>query len=251
MATKVDDPQAGDDRPAEFKTSGELTWKEEGTPLSYFQSMYASHVYLATTTWGDVYRIFKYFRLFQEWDDRRGSRLFLVYPNQFTELDLQHYEGTFYAKEKDIVNNMVISFRENKESDRVTYDLPIDFLTFARYFAFQGLVQVLGRQNQGELIPYRTLYFIYQKMGMFPYNGDVNLFTKSLNQGMNSFEAMDDVSLPTGSNKMVNGWQAFMAAQVRSARQIAAKFYFNDDEKSMGVIGYQNKKRKRRANKKH
>lgn len=64
MATKVVDPQAGDDVPAEFKTDGPLTWKEEGTPLSYFQLMYASHVYLATTTWGDVYRIFKYFRLF-------------------------------------------------------------------------------------------------------------------------------------------------------------------------------------------
>jgi len=48
--------------------------------------MYSSHVYLAQSTWGDVYRLFKYFRLFQEWDDRKGSRLFLVYPNQLSEL---------------------------------------------------------------------------------------------------------------------------------------------------------------------
>jgi len=45
-----------------------------------------------------------------------------------TELDLQHYEGVFYVKEKDIISNMVISFRENKEIDRVSYDLPIDYL---------------------------------------------------------------------------------------------------------------------------
>lgn len=85
------------------KTSGELTWKTEGTPLSYFQTMYASHVYLATTTWGDVYRIFKYYRMFSTWDDSKGSRLFLIYPNQLDEIELVQYEGTFYAKEKDIV----------------------------------------------------------------------------------------------------------------------------------------------------
>ena len=47
--------------------------------------MYSSHVYLATTTWGDLFRLYKYFNFFQEWDDRRGSRLFLVYPAQLTE----------------------------------------------------------------------------------------------------------------------------------------------------------------------
>jgi len=90
--------------------------------------MYSSHVYTAQTTWGDAYRLHKYLRLFMDWDDRKGSRLFLVYPNQLTELDLQHYEGVYFVKEKDIITNMVISFRENKEVDRVTYDLPIDYL---------------------------------------------------------------------------------------------------------------------------
>jgi hypothetical protein len=42
-------------------------------------------------------------------------------------------------KEKDIIEEMVISFRENKEVDRVSYELPIDFLCFVRYFAFEIL----------------------------------------------------------------------------------------------------------------
>lgn len=68
---------------------------------------------------------------------------------------------------------MVISFRENKEADRVTYDLPIDYLTFTRYFAYQGLVQVLAKQNEGELVSYRALLFVFQKMGLISYNNDV------------------------------------------------------------------------------
>jgi len=88
MRTKVDDPQAADLIPDSRKTNGEKDWKAELPVIKYFYSMFASHVYLATQTWGDLYRLFKYFRLFQEWDDRRGSRLFLVYPSQFTELDL-------------------------------------------------------------------------------------------------------------------------------------------------------------------
>jgi len=107
----------------------------------------------------------------------------------------------------------VISFREAKEVDRVTYDLPIDFLVFARYFAFRGLVQAMSRQNLGEQISYRTLYFIYQRMGMFPFNVDVAQWAKVLNQGMNAFEDLDEteVDMQKGQ-KMVDGWKAFMAA---------------------------------------
>jgi hypothetical protein len=106
---------------------------------------------------------------------------------------------------------MVISFRENKEADRVSYDLPIDYLTFARYFAYQGLVQVLAKQNEGELVSYRALYFVFQKMGLVAYNYDMASFMKMLNQGMNSFTADEnpDVEL-AGELKMVNGLQAFM-----------------------------------------
>lgn len=107
----------------------------------------------------------------------------------------------------------MISFRENKEVDRVTYDLPIDFMVFARYFAFKGLVQALSRQNLGEMISYRTLYFIYQKMGMFPFDTDIQTWAKVLNQGMNAFEDLDDTSVDMQKgHKMVDGWKAFMSA---------------------------------------
>ena len=42
--------------------------------------------------------------------------------------------------EKDIISNLVISFRDASEVHRVTFDLPIDYLCFARYFAYDGLV---------------------------------------------------------------------------------------------------------------
>ena len=39
----------------------ELTDKK---PEHYFYEMYKSQVYTQTSTWGDIYRLFKYFRRF-------------------------------------------------------------------------------------------------------------------------------------------------------------------------------------------
>ena len=72
--------------------------------------------------------------------------------------------GSFYVKEKDIITNIVISFRDNGEVDRVSYDLPMDYLTFVRYFAYDGLVQVLSKQNNGDKISYHTLYWVLCKI---------------------------------------------------------------------------------------
>jgi len=210
---KAPDAQANDDQPEARKTVGPLEMTLADPASSYFYQMYSSHVYLAQPTWGDINRLFKYFRLFQEWDDSKGSRLFLIYPSQLSESDLMHYTGVFYAKEKDIIQNMVISFREHKEVDRVTYDLPIDFLCFTRYFAYHGLVQVLAKKNEGEMISYRTLYFVLKKMGLIPYNNDVAGWIKQLNQGMNSFTAMENPEEDAKSElKMVDGLKAFYTA---------------------------------------
>ena len=75
-------------------------------------------------------------------------------------------------------------------------------------------------------------------MGMFPYNVDVAQWTKVLNQGMNAFDDLDSEVEIQQDYKMIDGWKAFMTAQVRSAKQVAAKFYFNDDEKMNGKISY-------------
>ena len=43
--------------------------------------MYANHVYDSTMTWGDVYRLYKYYMKFSEWDGQQGTRTLRVYPN--------------------------------------------------------------------------------------------------------------------------------------------------------------------------
>ena len=43
-------------------------------PSQYFYEMFKSHVYDMTATWGDVYRIFKYFRRFSNWDMSHGIK---------------------------------------------------------------------------------------------------------------------------------------------------------------------------------
>ena len=67
--------------------------------------------------------------------------MYLVFPNLLSDQDRQEFDCVFYKKEKDIIQNMIISFTEAKAVDRITYELPIDFLTFVRYFAYDGLTQ--------------------------------------------------------------------------------------------------------------
>ena len=47
--------------------------------------MYATHVYDFTMTWGDLFRLFKYFQRFADWDKAQGARTLRVYPNQLTK----------------------------------------------------------------------------------------------------------------------------------------------------------------------
>jgi len=50
--------------PVERLTNGEKDFIAVDPPIKYFYRMYSSHVYLATQTWGDLYRLYKYFHLF-------------------------------------------------------------------------------------------------------------------------------------------------------------------------------------------
>jgi len=113
---------------------------------------------------------------------------------------------------------MIISFQEAKAVDRVTYELPIDFLCFVRYFSYDILAQQVARQEQNELVSYTTLYFIFEKMGLIPFNMDVGIWTIEMNQGMNAFQTFDESGpgLHTGM-KMVDGRHAFMKVQIRDA----------------------------------
>lgn len=50
----------------------------------------------------------------------------------------------------------------------------------------------MGRQEINELVSYTTLYFVFEKMGLIPFNMDVSLWTREMNQGMNAFQAFED-----------------------------------------------------------
>ena len=137
-AGKKEDPNQ---IPENKRKSNVMEYKLQDNPLLYFFNMFSSHVYLGTMTWGDLYRLTKYYRMFSQWGDKKGPRMYLVFPNLISEDDLRQYEGVFFLKEKNIVQEIIISFRENKEVDRVTYELPIDFLCFTRYFSFEIMAQ--------------------------------------------------------------------------------------------------------------
>jgi hypothetical protein len=40
---------------------------------------------------------------------------------------------------------MFLSFYENKELDQINYELPIDFLSFVRYFTYDILTKQINR----------------------------------------------------------------------------------------------------------
>lgn len=47
--------------------------------------MYQNHVYDSKMTWGDLYRLFKYYIRFATWDGEIGTRSYRVFPNQLTK----------------------------------------------------------------------------------------------------------------------------------------------------------------------
>lgn len=47
--------------------------------------MYNNQVYDDTMTWGDLFRLFKYYRKFAKWDAEDGNRKLRVYPNRLTK----------------------------------------------------------------------------------------------------------------------------------------------------------------------
>ena len=51
---------------------------EEKTNSYFTYEMFSNHVYDGTMTWGDLYRVFKYWYQFQNWDAARATRVFRV-----------------------------------------------------------------------------------------------------------------------------------------------------------------------------
>lgn len=61
------------------------TYTLEDKPYLYIYSMYNNQVYDDTMTWGDLFRLFKYYRKFAKWDAEDGNRKLRVYPNRLSK----------------------------------------------------------------------------------------------------------------------------------------------------------------------
>lgn len=75
--------------PPNKRKSGSFNYKLEEDPLLYFYNMFSSHVYLGRMTWGDLFRLTKYYRIFSQWGDKKGVRMYLVFPNLISNEDQQ------------------------------------------------------------------------------------------------------------------------------------------------------------------
>lgn len=78
LSKKVKQEVPNNDPKSEDKT--EKTFKLDGVPSDYVYAMYNNQVYDDTMTWGDLFRLFKYYRKFAKWDAEDGNRKLRVYP---------------------------------------------------------------------------------------------------------------------------------------------------------------------------
>ena len=53
-------------------------------PYTYFFNMFASYYSARRLTYGDFFRIFKYFRIFDNWDMQDQIRNYVIYPEKLT-----------------------------------------------------------------------------------------------------------------------------------------------------------------------
>lgn len=136
--------------------------------FKFFYNAFSNHVYDSTQTFGDVYRLFKYFFRFQEWDKERGRRLFKIFPCELTPEQLGESNGMFFKKEKNIIKQMVNSFEHSKRVDRVTTHLALDFLQFVRYFTWKNMTAKVAGQNNSDVVSYLNLYNIFIQIGLTP-----------------------------------------------------------------------------------
>jgi hypothetical protein len=71
---------------------------------SYFTyEMFSNHVYDGTMTWGDLYRVFKYWFQFQNWDAARATRVFRVAIGGLSTSQMSELSIMMCKKEKDIL----------------------------------------------------------------------------------------------------------------------------------------------------
>lgn len=69
--------------------------------------MYALEGDFEFISYADVFRIYKYYRLFDMYDLKSGLRKYRVQIGKFKTKNLDEYNGTFFNAEKDIITNIV------------------------------------------------------------------------------------------------------------------------------------------------
>lgn len=76
-------------------------------------------------------------------------------------------------KEKNIVRTIRDMYQFSKRVDHVQTDLPIDLLTFYRFYAFDTLVTKVSNQSMDDMISYQNLHEVFIQMGLIPFNNDI------------------------------------------------------------------------------
>jgi len=77
---KKEEGKGEDDKDADDKRD----FKLDDDVMKYFYESYQSHIYDVKMTWGDLFRLFKYYIRFSKWDSAIGTRTFRVYPVKLT-----------------------------------------------------------------------------------------------------------------------------------------------------------------------
>lgn len=100
--------------------------------------MFANHVYNGNLTYGDLFRMLKYCKLFGSWDTASHTRNYVIAPNKLTNLDT--FGLGISQREKEYIIKMKDMYTYAKRIDHVTYDLPIDFMGYCRFMCIEDMI---------------------------------------------------------------------------------------------------------------
>lgn len=75
---------------------------------------------------------------------------------------------------------MIDMYKKHKKADRVLFDLPIDYLSFVRFFALEQIVSQVSLTQDPDMVSYANAYLIFRRMGLIAFNQDIGPWTMDL-----------------------------------------------------------------------
>lgn len=87
----------------------------------------------------------------------------------------------------------------------------MDFLGFCRFFAYEQLQVRVTKAKVGEDIAYSALYTIFERMGLVPYNMDLNNWLHTIFQGQRGFQNFNSTgAILEQGRQVVDGHEVFL-----------------------------------------